>query len=186
MSNHLMSLALLFIRHIAIRFRKWIGGEHKINEYCHGLAMKGGVRLAEVLHTKVMDHTGELTLNMASFCRTLPTYDAHDTLQTNVLLPLPVDVPGEPSVYTHENLPLINVMLREKLLDDWSVYAAHYWHAGAWWVRASAQVWNEVRSANGLHQCASLMGSYRCRTSSTLGRPSIMSASKFARSSSPR
>ncbi|TCD65232.1 hypothetical protein EIP91_002940 [Steccherinum ochraceum] len=111
----------------ALRFRQWLGGEDKIHEYCHGLAMKGGVRLAEVMNTKVMDETGVLTLHM-----------------TNVLMPLPVDRAGQPPVYTSENLPHINVMLREKLFDDWNVYAAHYYHAGGWWVRASAQVWNEV------------------------------------------
>ncbi|THH33200.1 hypothetical protein EUX98_g987 [Antrodiella citrinella] len=104
----------------AIDFRNWLGGEHKINAYCHDLAVKGGIRLADVLDTNILDESGELTLNM-----------------TNVLLPLPVDIPGKSPVYTHENLPLMNIMLREKLLDDWNVYAAHYFHAGAWWVRIS-------------------------------------------------
>ncbi|KAH8099934.1 PLP-dependent transferase [Cristinia sonorae] len=111
----------------AIAFRNWLGGEEKINAYCHDLAVKGGLRLAEALNTKIIDESGELTLNM-----------------TNVLLPLPVDLPGNTPVYTEENLAAMNIMLRDKLLDDWNVYAAHYYHAGAWWVRASAQVWNEI------------------------------------------
>ncbi len=48
----------------ALRFRSWLGGEEKINEYCHKLAIAGGKRLAEVLGTRVMDPDGSLTLNM--------------------------------------------------------------------------------------------------------------------------
>ncbi|OBZ72541.1 hypothetical protein A0H81_07972 [Grifola frondosa] len=109
----------------ALDFRNWLGGEAAINEYCHELAMAGGERLASVMGTKVMDKTGELTLNM-----------------TNVLLPLPVEnTKGE--VYSGEVLSAINSQLREKLLYEWNTYAAHYFHAGGWWCRCSAQVWNE-------------------------------------------
>ncbi len=54
-----------FLR-IAMAFRKWLGGEDKINSYCHNLAIEGGKRLAELLNTQVMDKTGELTLNMVT------------------------------------------------------------------------------------------------------------------------
>jgi len=110
----------------ALDFRQWLGGEAAINAYCHKLAMDGGKRLAEVMGTKVMDETGELTLNMA-----------------NVLLPLPVEK-TRGQIYTSENLNAINIFLREKLLYEWNAYAAHYFHGGGWWCRCSAQVWNEV------------------------------------------
>ncbi|PCH42561.1 PLP-dependent transferase [Wolfiporia cocos MD-104 SS10] len=110
----------------ALDFRQWLGGEAKINNYCHQLAMKGGKRLAEVMQTKVIDETGELTLNM-----------------TNVLLPLPVETTkGE--IYTSATLNEINTMFRERLLYDYNAYAGHYFHAGGWWCRCSAQVWNEI------------------------------------------
>lgn len=48
----------------ALDFREWLGGERKINEYTHALAIAGGNRLAECLGTRVMDPDGELTLNM--------------------------------------------------------------------------------------------------------------------------
>ena len=35
-------------------------------------------------------------------------------------------------------------MLKTKLLQEHSIYAAHFYHADRWWTRASAQVWNEV------------------------------------------
>ena len=49
---------------LALAFRRWLGGEVVINKYCHNLAFRGGKRLAELLGTKVMDETGELTLSM--------------------------------------------------------------------------------------------------------------------------
>ena len=48
----------------ALSFRRWLGGEEKINDYCHKLAMDGAIRLAEVMGTEVMDTTGELTVTM--------------------------------------------------------------------------------------------------------------------------
>ncbi|KXN90567.1 hypothetical protein AN958_04080 [Leucoagaricus sp. SymC.cos] len=49
----------------ALDFRKWIGGETKIFDYCHNLALEGGKRMAEIFGTRVMDPNGEFTLNMA-------------------------------------------------------------------------------------------------------------------------
>ncbi|KAI9057288.1 PLP-dependent transferase [Trametes sanguinea] len=110
----------------ALEFREWLGGEKAINDYCHKLALDGGRRLAEVMGTRVLDEDGELTLNMP-----------------NVLLPLPVEK-SRGEVYTHEQLMKINSVLQHKLLLEWKTYAAHYFHAGGWWCRCSAQVFNEV------------------------------------------
>jgi hercynylcysteine S-oxide lyase len=41
----------------AFVYRSWLGGEKKINDYCHQLAIEGGKKLAEVLGTEVMDST---------------------------------------------------------------------------------------------------------------------------------
>lgn len=50
----------------ALDFRQWLGGEEKINKYCHALALAGGKRMAEILGTEVMHGKDEeeLTLNM--------------------------------------------------------------------------------------------------------------------------
>jgi hypothetical protein len=48
----------------ALEFRNWIGGEAKINEYCHSTALEGGKRLAEVLGTRLLNPEGDLTANM--------------------------------------------------------------------------------------------------------------------------
>ncbi|KAK7052816.1 hypothetical protein VNI00_004135 [Paramarasmius palmivorus] len=104
--------------HGALDFRAWLGGEEKINEYCHRLAKEGGKRLAEVMGTEVMDPTGEFTLSM-----------------TNVALPMSSKVP-----FTDE----INNKLKAKMLIERKIFGAHYVHNGRWWVRASAQVWSEI------------------------------------------
>lgn len=50
---------------VALQFRKWIGGEKKINDYCHNLAIAGGKRMVEIFGTRLMDTEDyELTLNM--------------------------------------------------------------------------------------------------------------------------
>ena len=49
----------------ALKFREWVGGEEKINDYCHSLAIAGGKRMAELLGTRIMDNEDfELTRNM--------------------------------------------------------------------------------------------------------------------------
>jgi hypothetical protein len=53
-------------------FRQWIGGETKIFEYCHNLALEGGKRMAEIMGTRVMDPNGEFTLNMVPLTPRLP------------------------------------------------------------------------------------------------------------------
>lgn len=56
--------SLSYPSHVAMDFRKWLGGEEAINAYCHKLALDGGKRLAQILGTKTLDETGEFTLNM--------------------------------------------------------------------------------------------------------------------------
>ncbi|KAJ7161876.1 pyridoxal phosphate-dependent transferase [Mycena crocata] len=105
----------------ALDFRTSIGGEEKIITYCHELAIAGGKRLAEILQTQVMDseeHSGELIASMV-----------------NVELPLPGSLKP-----TGEIIDVLDT----KLLVDHHVYAAHFYHNDRWWVRASAQVFNEL------------------------------------------
>ncbi|PPQ95574.1 hypothetical protein CVT26_008602 [Gymnopilus dilepis] len=118
----------------ALEFREWMGGEEKINAYCHDLAIEGGKRLAEVLGTRVMDPEGDLTLNMV-----------------NVALPLPGSI--------HMTAALNRAFI-DKMLDR-NAYGAHFYHNGGWWTRCSAQVWNEVEDFEKLGQvylevCAAL------------------------------
>ena len=113
-------------------------------------------RLAEVVGTRVIDETesGELTATMVCRAPLLPSPFLGPPPDKHLRAPLPVERPdpaarGEDAreVYkSREQLYEIDAFLRQKLLGEWKTYAAHYFHAGAWWTRCSAQVFNEVRS----------------------------------------
>ncbi len=102
----------------ALDFRQWLGGEQKIHDYCHSLALAGSKRLCRLLGTSLLDPTGEFTLNM-----------------TNVELPL-------------ESIPDNGTTLEivRNLLERWRVSATIFQHNEKWWVRTCAQVWNEVNA----------------------------------------
>ncbi|KAI0267546.1 PLP-dependent transferase [Russula aff. rugulosa BPL654] len=101
----------------ALDFRQWLGGEEKIHDYCHSLALSGGERLSQLLGTSLMDPTGEFTLNM-----------------TNVELPLAPSIPNNGTT----------LEIVRNLLERWRVSATIFQHNGKWWVRVCAQVWNEI------------------------------------------
>ncbi|PSR75560.1 hypothetical protein PHLCEN_2v9040 [Hermanssonia centrifuga] len=111
----------------AIAFRKWLGGEDKINSYCHNLAIEGGKRLAELLNTQVMDKTGELTLNM-----------------TNVMLPLPFETSESKQLYPPEIVSKIAETFQNQFFNKWNTHPGIYFHGGGWWTRCSVQVWLEI------------------------------------------
>ncbi|KAJ7716635.1 pyridoxal phosphate-dependent transferase [Mycena metata] len=102
----------------ALDFHEWLGGEKKINEYCHQLAVNGGRRLAEVMGTAVLEGSEEQLGNMA-----------------NVELPLPSSLPPSFSIYSQ---------LKRLLLDKHHIYATQFYHNGKWYTRVSAQIFNEV------------------------------------------
>jgi len=104
----------------ALDFRNWLGGEEKINAYCHSLALAGGKRLAKILGTEVMHgkDEDELTLNMV-----------------NVSLPIPPRIE-----YTQALAQTITL----EMINRWNAAVVPYWHNGKMWVRCCAQVWSEV------------------------------------------
>ncbi|KAF9243517.1 pyridoxal phosphate-dependent transferase [Melanogaster broomeanus] len=105
-------------RRAALDFREWLGGEHKINEYTHNLAIAGGKRLAKRLGTSVLDPEGDLTLNMV-----------------NVELPILGGIESSDEILR---------ILQETLLLEWNCFASPFRHNGKWWTRCSVQVWNEI------------------------------------------
>nr|XP_019007744.1 uncharacterized protein I206_07378 [Kwoniella pini CBS 10737]OCF46525.1 hypothetical protein I206_07378 [Kwoniella pini CBS 10737] len=105
----------------AIEFRRSIGGEKRIMQYCHTLAVQGGKRLRKKWGTEIMDTPkGELTAAM-----------------TNVRLP---HIPDP------KNLEDLFKQLRyfEDRCFDENTFVAAYRHGGKWWARFSAQVWNDL------------------------------------------
>ncbi|RUS33251.1 pyridoxal phosphate-dependent transferase [Jimgerdemannia flammicorona] len=106
----------------ALDFRTTLGGESRIQSYCHTLAVQGGQLVARLWGTSVMENPeGTLTANMV-----------------NVRLPLTTPA-------TDNNMVKRQVhYLMEVQLLEFRCFAAPYRHAGAWWVRMCAQVYNEI------------------------------------------
>ncbi|TFY60918.1 hypothetical protein EVJ58_g4845 [Rhodofomes roseus] len=106
---------------VALSFRAFLGGEEKINAYCHQLALAGGRRMAEILGTSMMysaeDEEG-YNLNMA-----------------NVELPIPSTI--------HLSLELMHTF-QDKLINEHNTYSTQFYHNNKWWTRPSAKVFNEI------------------------------------------
>ncbi|KAL7420902.1 hypothetical protein Q5752_004856 [Cryptotrichosporon argae] len=105
----------------ALAFRRSIGGEHRIMRYCHDLAVRGGRRVAKRWGTRIMENAeGSLTAAMVT-----------------VELPA-VPAPGD----------LADQLLQIKYIEDSMLardcFAPGLFHDGKWWVRFSAQVWNDL------------------------------------------
>lgn len=61
----------------AFDFREFCGGEERINDYCHRLAIEGGEAVARMLGTETMrnpEGEGELVANMVRQCLSLPLH----------------------------------------------------------------------------------------------------------------
>ncbi|KAI6025860.1 pyridoxal phosphate-dependent transferase [Pisolithus orientalis] len=102
----------------ALDFRAWLGGEHKINKYTHELAIEGGKYLAQRFGTSLLDPEGSLTLNMVV-----------------VELPIPEEIQQTSEVVA---------LIQDTLCIKWNVSAAFFRHNKKWWVRCSAQIYNEL------------------------------------------
>lgn len=104
-----------------IQWRKDIGGEERIMEYCHSLAVEGGKRIAEKWGTKVMENEeGSLTAAMVNveLPDVPPPKDFDDTFQ--------------------------QMFYMEKRMFDLNARFMPYVHDGRWWGRFSAQIWLEL------------------------------------------
>lgn len=84
-----------------------------------------------------MDEFEEMIANMV--CHDLETLRAESniTRQVNVELPIPGSI-----VWSVD----VDEIFRRRLLEEMNVYASHFYHNSRWWVRCSAQIWNEVRN----------------------------------------
>lgn len=138
----------------AIEWReKVLGGEHRIREYCVGLARDGGEKVADILGTSVMQNE-EGTLM--------------DCFMANVALPLVVTPPGKTKSVTGKNdrssrenvnenslqgqqilIPYKDAQriwewMTEVLVDEYQTFIPLFYHAGRFWARLSAQVYLDI------------------------------------------
>ncbi|WVQ77138.1 hypothetical protein IAR50_006821 [Cryptococcus sp. DSM 104548] len=107
----------------AIDFRKNVlGGEKRIMEWCHSLAVEGSKRLKHRWPDAVIMDTPTPSLTAAMSNITLPH------------IPPPTSFADQAQ----------QARFLEDGMFEANCFAACYVHAGKWWVRFSAQVWNEL------------------------------------------
>ncbi|KAI8143523.1 pyridoxal phosphate-dependent transferase [Fennellomyces sp. T-0311] len=108
----------------ALKFRKALGGEKAIQRYCHTLAIQGGALVAKVLGTEVMENDEEtLIANMV-----------------NVRLPLASDILNEAEMESE---------FAHKMVYERHCLVSGFKHNNAWWVRLSAQIYNDLDDFRG-------------------------------------
>jgi selenocysteine lyase/cysteine desulfurase len=106
------------IAFVAMEFRKSLGGEDVIMQYCHDLAIKGGAIAAKILGTNVMENTDQsLTVAMV-----------------NVEIPL--------RNINISDAEVISIFI-DKLLYEHNCMAPVYKHNNIWYTRLSAQVYTD-------------------------------------------
>ncbi|KAJ5114161.1 Pyridoxal phosphate-dependent transferase major region subdomain 1 [Penicillium angulare] len=113
----------------AIEWREQVcGGERKIQDYCTGLAKRGGQRVADILGTRILDNF---------------SHDLTECFMVNVLLPINRPTSGPGSVVQGKNnveRPL-NDWIQRTLIEDRNTYMPVFPFQGAWWVRISGQIY---------------------------------------------
>ncbi|KXN81897.1 hypothetical protein AN958_03547 [Leucoagaricus sp. SymC.cos] len=125
-------IASLLSAPAALEFRKSIGGDACIADYCQSLASRGGRMLAEILSTEIMELSGEGKQPEISMI--------------NVKLPLPDTI--TPSAH-------ITRSFQSKLLVTHRIYAAHFYYNKSWWVRLQMQDFERLGRAL-LSTCAEI------------------------------
>ncbi|KAF9693386.1 hypothetical protein EKO04_008879 [Ascochyta lentis] len=117
----------------ALEWRKELGGEKAIIEYCTALAQNAGNLLAKSLGTEVMDNK---TKTLSQCCMTM--------------VRLPIDVEkaqqaGEAAGLGKEQVGReVIIWLLRKMRDDYNTFLQTMFYGGAWWARLSAQVYLEL------------------------------------------
>lgn len=101
----------------ALKFREDVGGEQVIMSYNHRLAIDGGTYLATVFNTEILQD--------------------EDQMGNMVDVRLPINNPDDTRLNT-------NFWIDTLLYRFPEVFAPVYKHAGQWWIRVSAQIYNEL------------------------------------------
>ncbi|KAJ3095108.1 hypothetical protein HDU97_007263, partial [Phlyctochytrium planicorne] len=139
----------------AIKFREWIGGEDKIMGYCHGLAVKGGELVAKMWGTEVL-----LGVRSNGDGRSTEGHSLYASM-VNVKVPDGAKAPAGSSLGRSEYLGTV----QELLMKRFGMSAQLYQHVGVWYVRFSAQIYNDLndfeavaRTLLGLFNCGNIRG----------------------------
>ncbi|KAJ7447111.1 pyridoxal phosphate-dependent transferase, partial [Mycena galericulata] len=105
----------------ALDFRSDLGSDEELIRYCHDLAVAGGKETASILGTQVM----------------VSPEDPEELIAAMVNIELSLQTEPEANAEMW-------VLLQKKMLAEHKVFATPFFHNNRWWIRASAQVFNQV------------------------------------------
>jgi hercynylcysteine S-oxide lyase len=114
----------------SIRWREEVlGGEKRVLEYTQGLAKAGGLRVAEILGTHVLENQSG-TLGRCTM--------------VNVALPLWVGTGPEGKVLSTSEAPGVKQWMEETLIADHNTFIQLFIYQQRFWTRLSAQVYLDM------------------------------------------
>lgn len=117
----------------AVEWRKGLGGEKVIKEYCTKLAQDAGQLVAKSLGTEVLDNK---TKTLSQCCMSM------------VRLPLDfekVQQLGEKAGLSQEKVgAAVNIWLLQTMASDYNTFLQTLFYGGVWWARLSGQVYLEL------------------------------------------
>jgi selenocysteine lyase/cysteine desulfurase len=102
--------------HAALEFRKKIGGEVKIQNYCKKLAIEGGNLIASILGTEI--------IGPESIIRNM----------VNIRLPVPIS-----------NEEFTEKKFMDLMFNKYNFAVAIFKHNAHWYIRASAQIYTDLK-----------------------------------------
>lgn len=101
----------------AIKFREDVGGEQEVISYNHQLAVDGGTYLANVFRTEILQD--------------------EDQIANMVDVRLPINNADDPNLSDEFFLELFLTRFTQ-------TFVTVYKHGGKWWIRTSAQIYNDI------------------------------------------
>lgn len=117
----------------ALEWRKELGGEKVIIEYCTKLAKDAGHLVAEALGTELMDNKTE-TLSQCCMAMVRLPIDAGVAQQVGEKVGLGSEKVGG----------AMTTWLMRKMVDEYNTFLQVLYYGGAWWARLSGQVYLEM------------------------------------------
>lgn len=117
----------------AVEWRKGLGGEKAIMQYCTRLAQNAGRLWANALGTETMDNKTR-TLSQCCMAMVRLPIDVDKAQQAGVKAGLGKDKLGG----------TVTIWLHRTLVDSYGTFLQALFYAGAWWVRLSGQVYLEL------------------------------------------
>jgi len=121
----------------ALEFRGRLGGEAQVQQYCFGLARRGGKLMAEVLNTEVMDNKSS---TLSECCFAMVRLPVQFVSQQQ-----PRSETARDGVFDTKDGPKIVKWIMTTLKDKHNTWKPANFYCGAIWVRVSAQVYLDIQ-----------------------------------------